>query len=63
MPNDSIQLSYSPTSYIVFNYVVVLEHLDLRTSPPTERHMQYEEVQKLKIKSETAQKLSFIFRS
>ena len=61
MPNDSIQLSYSPTSYIVFNYGVVLKYLNLRTSPPTERQMQYEEVQKLKIKSETAQKLSFIF--
>ena len=61
MPNDSIQLSYSPTSYIVFNYVVVLEHLDLRTSPPTERHMQYEEVQKLKIKSRDSTKAQFYF--
>ena len=52
--NGSTPLSYSPTSYTVFNYVVLLEYLDLRTSPPTERQMQYQEVQKLKIKSETA---------
>ena len=61
MPNDSIQLSYSPTSYIVFNYGVVLKYLDLRTSPPTERQMQYEEVQKLKIKSRDSTKAQFYF--
>ena len=42
-------------TYIVFTYVVLLEYLDFRTSPPPRRQMQYEEVQKVKVKSETAQ--------